>query len=171
MTEITERCSNNESESRIRLFVMCVIHRGVILKSTVAKFRGNDQITRLRPGDTGMQRNISTTFFWTSLELCIFSELSALKSWGPSFVTEFPELSPCSEHCLKDTSDYSIRKQTKGLLGSPSATYYKNSHLIVGLLIRCIRTITTFRTFYVTGTKHPGWKYKPPLLPFDTRPL
>lgn len=35
---------------------MCWYHFGMIAASEVAKFRGNDQITRLRPGDTGMHR-------------------------------------------------------------------------------------------------------------------
>jgi hypothetical protein len=51
------------SESRTKLLVMCVTHGGIILKKTVKKFRGKDQITRLRPGDTGMHKKISETCF------------------------------------------------------------------------------------------------------------
>jgi hypothetical protein len=40
---------------------MCWYHLGIIPASEVAKFRGNDHITRLRPGDTGMHRKRRVT--------------------------------------------------------------------------------------------------------------
>ena len=53
---------------------MCVIHGGIILKVIVKKFRGKDQINRLRPGDEGMHKKTSETFFEAfSVELFFLS--------------------------------------------------------------------------------------------------
>lgn len=62
------------SESRTKLLVMCVTHGGMILKRTVKKFRGKDQINRLRPGDTGIHKKTSETCFGAfSVELSLTS--------------------------------------------------------------------------------------------------
>jgi len=75
------------SESRTKLLMMCATQGGIILAKKVEKLRGNDQMNRLRPGETGIQKKISDIFFGGfSLEL-------------PSFV------SSCRLRCKLDPYD------------------------------------------------------------------
>ena len=52
---------------------MCWYHLGMIPASELAKFRGNDHITRLRPGDTGMHRKRRVTLLRVVLLLVLGS--------------------------------------------------------------------------------------------------
>ena len=89
--KLTKKLRRVISESSTKLLVMCNTHFGTIFNKDVPKFRGNDQMRRLRPGDTGMHNAIrppNLSFFG----FILFRRMKI------AFMNLFPEFSPCHHH-------------------------------------------------------------------------
>ena len=89
--KLTKKLRRVISESSTKLLVMCNTHFGTIFNKDVPKFRGNDQMRRLRPGDTGMHNAIrpaNLSFFGFIL----------FRRMNIAFMKLFAEFSPCHHH-------------------------------------------------------------------------